>query len=201
MPEANSLPEQAKQYYNKGLFALEKKNYNYAIELFSQAVNLKKDYASARHHLRLAEQKKFELNPPNALLSFLHKVKSFPFLLKALILDMKNKPVLAIDRYEKVLRNQPNNTYILTRVAQNLLKQQDAPSALEVFEEIRLLDPDNIVALKNLGTLYSQTENFTLARQCYEAALKALPHDPEAEKGIKNLDALGAIKESFSSSE
>ena len=31
----------------------------------------------------------------------------------------------------------------------------------------------------------------------YQDILKMSPHEPEAEKGIKNLDALGAIKRNF----
>ncbi|MCQ9208137.1 MAG: hypothetical protein NG712_02030 [Omnitrophica bacterium] len=199
--EQSSLPQPAKEYYNKGLFAFEKKNYDYAIELFAQALTLKKDFADARHYLRLSEQKKFQENPPPTVLVLLNKIKNLPSLLKALICDIKNKPDCAIDEYEKILKAEPNNTYILTRLAQDLLKERDANSALRTFEEIKLIDPRNIVALKNLGQLYSQMDNYALARQCYESILKVLPHDPEAEKGIKNLDALGAIKESFGQSE
>lgn len=188
---------EVKQYYNKGLLAFEKKNYDYAIELFSQALALKKDFADARHYLWLSEQRKFQQNPPGTITIFLNKVKNLPFLLKAILLDIKNQPAQSIDEYEKILRNEPNNTYILTRLAQDLLKERDESSALRVFEEIRLINPNNIVALKNLGQIYSHLDNYSSARQCYETILKIVPHDPEAEKGIKNLDALGAIKQSF----
>ena len=65
MPEQDPSSGQVKEYYNKGLLAFEKKNYDYAIELFSQALTLKKDFADARHYLRLSEQRKFQENPPN----------------------------------------------------------------------------------------------------------------------------------------
>ncbi len=197
MAEENSLSHEAKKYYNKGLFAFEKKNYDYDIELFSQTLSLKKDFADARHYLRLSEQRKFQENPPGAISLFFNKIKNSPLLLKAIILDIKNQPAQATDEYEKILRSEPSNTYVLTRLAQDLLKERDVPSALKAFEEIRLIDSNNIVALKNLGQLYSQMDNYSSARQCYETILKILPHDLEAEKGIKNLDALGAIKQSF----
>lgn len=193
--------QQVNEYYNKGLFAFEKRNYDYAIELFSQALSLKKDFADARHYLRLSEQRKFQENPPGRLAVVLNKITNFPSLIKAIIFDIKNQPALAINEYEKALRSEPNNTYILTRLAQDLLKERDATSALKVFEEIRVINPNNIVALKNLGQIYSQLDNYSAARECYETILKIVPHDAEAEKGIKNLDALGAIKDSFSQSE
>ena len=72
---------------------------------------------------------------------------------------------------------------------------------MKVFEEIRVINPNSIVALKNLGQIYSQLDNYSAARKCYETILKIVPHDPEAEKGIKNLDALGTIKDSFGQSD
>ncbi len=199
MAEENSQAQQkVNEYYNKGLFAFEKKNYDYAIELFSQALSLKKDFADARHYLRLSEQRKFEENPPGVLTTLFNKIINLPSFVKAIIFDIKNQPGLSIDEYEKILRSEPNNTYILTRLAQDLLKERDAASALKVFEEIRVINPNSIVALKNLGQIYSQMDNYLAARECYETILKIVPHDPEAEKGIKNLDALGTIKDSFS---
>ena len=199
MAEENSQAQQkVNEYYNKGLFAFEKKNYDYAIELFSQALSLKKDFADARHYLRLSEQRKFEENPPGVLTTLFNKIINLPSFVKAIIFDIKNQPGLSLDEYEKILRFQPNSTYILTRLAQDLLKERDAASALKVFEEIRVINPNSIVALKNLGQIYSQMDNYLAARECYETILKIIPHDPEAEKGIKNLDALGTIKDSFS---
>ncbi|MCG2677687.1 tetratricopeptide repeat protein, partial [bacterium] len=142
-------------------------------------------------------QGKFQENPPAAPVLLFNRIKSLPFLLKAIFLDIKNQPAAAIGEYEKILRSQPNNTYVLTRLGHDLLKERDTASALKVFEEIRLIDPKNITALKNLGQLYSQTDNYSSACECYKTILKVLPHDHEAEAGIKNLDALGAIKESF----
>lgn len=197
MTEPNSLSKEVTQYYNKGLLAFEKKNYDYAIELFAEALKHKKDFADARHYLRLSEQRNFKANPPTLSTILFSKIKNIPFILQAVILDLQNKGNQAIDAYEKILRTEPSNLYILTRLAQHLLKEQDNASALKAFEEIRLIAPTNLTALKNLGQLYSQTENYVQARECYVGILKIVPHDAEAEKGIKNLDALGAIRESF----
>jgi len=197
MAEQSSSPVETQEYYNKGLLAFEKKNYDYAIELFLQAVTFKKDFADARHYLHLSEQRRSQETPPLKIGILFNKIKNLPSLLKALSCDIKNESGCAIDQYEKILKSEPNNTYILIRLAQDLLKERDTLSAQKVFEEIRLIKPNNIVALKNLGQLYSQMDNYPSARQCYETILKIVPHDPEAEKGIKNLDALGAIKKSF----
>lgn len=195
MPDEKATP--ATGYYNKGLLAFEKKNYDYAIELFAQALSIKRDFADARHYLRLSEQRKVKSEPKNIVNTLVIKLRNLPFLIQAIIYDIKNGSNHAIDKYEKILRTEPNNIYILTRLAQDLLKERDVESALKTFEVIKLVDPKNIIALKNLGQLYSQMENYSSARSCYQTVLKLSPHDAEAEKGIKNLDALGAIKDSF----
>lgn len=185
------------EYYNKGLLALEKKNYDYAIELFSQALMIKKDFPEARHYLHLAAQKKFTEYPPAVISIVFNKLKNAVFLLKAILLDTKRLTSAAMNEYEKILRSDPLNLYALSRLAQDLLKENDDASALKVLEEIKTHDPHNVNALKYMGQLYSQMDNYSEARLCYEAILKIHPHDPEAEKGLKNLDALGAIRESF----
>ena len=63
--EPQASGQQVKDYYSKGLFAFEKKNYDYAIELFSHALSLKRDLADARHYLHLAAQRKLQENPPS----------------------------------------------------------------------------------------------------------------------------------------
>ena len=197
MAESNQLEQKLREYYNKGLFALEKKNYDYAIELFSQALTLKNDFADARHYLRLVEQRRVLEHPPSLPELLFNKLKNTLLLLKAMILDFRHLYAQAACEYEKILRSEPNNVLMLTLLAQELLKEKDALSAMKIFEQIRQIDPSNIMALKSLGRLCAQLENFALARECYEAVLKVCPHDPEAEKGVKNLDALGVIKQGF----
>lgn len=197
MIDGEAVPQQVKDYYNKGLFAFEKKNYDYAIELFSQAVSLKKDFADARNYLHLSAQRKFQKNKPNNFGFLLQMIKNLPALVKGIIADIKNQPQLAIDNYEELLKSDPNNTYILVRLAQDLLNTRDYLSAIKTFELIRCVDPTNITSLKNLAKLYSQNDNYAKSRECYQSILKFIPHEAEAEKGLKNLDALGTIKDSF----
>ncbi|MFH1245271.1 MAG: tetratricopeptide repeat protein [Candidatus Omnitrophota bacterium] len=192
-----SIPANVNEYYNKGLLALEKKNYDYAIELFSQALLLRKNFPEARHYLHLSAQRKITERPPALFNVIFNKLQNYIFLMKAILLDTRKLFSLAINEYEKILRSDPMNIYVLNRLAQNLLKENDAASALKILEEIKTIDPHNLNALKYLGQLYSQMDNYSEARQSYEAILKIRPHDAEAEKGIKNLDALGAIRESF----
>lgn len=194
---AENISSQAKEYYDKGLFAFEKKNYDYALELFAQALKIQKDFVEARHYLRLSSQKKNQENPPSLLTTISNKFKSLPSFIKAFVFESKTKFIPAIEEYEKILKNEPNNIYILIKTAQCLLKQHDHSSALQAFEEIRQLAPNNIIVLKNMGQLYSQIENYPLSRECYETILKLHPHEPEAEKNLKNLDALGTIKKNF----
>ena len=52
--------QELKEFYNKGLLAFEKQNYDYAIEIFSQILSSQYDHLEARHYLHLSLQKKAE---------------------------------------------------------------------------------------------------------------------------------------------
>jgi len=58
-----------KEFYNKGILAFEKKNYDYAIEIFSQILSSKYDHLEARRCLHLSLRNK----AGNAAASFITK--------------------------------------------------------------------------------------------------------------------------------
>lgn len=195
--EEQQSTEKAKEYYDKGVLALDKQNYDYAVELFAHALSLKHDFPDARHMLRVAVKKKQEANPPSKLLIVFNQIKGFLPQLKAGIFESKNEPLKAIEQYEKILRDNPVNTQVLNKLAKVFLKENHKASAIKTFEEILDIDAKNLPALKNLGELYSHSDEYQKAKTCYERVLKIHPRDPEAEKGLKNLDALGTIRDSF----
>ena len=52
---ANEINQQdLKEFYDKGILAFEKQNYDYAIEIFSQIISSKYDHLEARHYLHLS---------------------------------------------------------------------------------------------------------------------------------------------------
>jgi tetratricopeptide (TPR) repeat protein len=191
------ISQHAKDCYEKGLFAFNKENYDYAIELFTQVLAFKPDYVDAWHMLWLSLRKSLEKNPPSPLKRLSHNIRGWLPTLKGNFATSKGRYKEAIKEYQKVIFHTPLNTSILTKIANILLKQNLFDNATKIFEEIIQIDANNLFALKNLGRLYLNRKDYLKARAFYEKALKISPHDSEAERELKNLDALGTIEESF----
>lgn len=192
-----NLPKEVKDLYDKGIFAFDRKNYEYAIELFSQAIKLKYDFSEARHYLRFSQQRFLKEKPPKFPFFILNKFQCLVCRLWVFIFYSKGDFKRAIDEYEKILRKEPFNEKILLKLARIFLKLEDINSALRTLEEVVQLNPANVEALKKLGELYIKTDNLSNARSCFSAVLAISPSDLDAEKFLRNLDALGTLKKNF----
>jgi len=195
------LPQEVQNYFDKAKLAMDKDNHEYAIELLLQALSLKQDFAQARRMLRQAEKKLIEKDPLNAVDKLTNKISSVFALLKGSILEKQKKYSEAMDVYEDMLRQNPLNNSILLHLADLLLRAGYQESALGALEDSLEVDSDNLVALKIAGKLYAQTGNYEKAKTCYQKLLKINPKNQSAIKGLKNIDALGTIRDKFSGSD
>jgi len=182
-----------KEFYNKGLLAFEKQNYDYAIEIFSQIISAQYDNLEARHYLHLALQKKAQ-GSKASLASSVNKV----------FLSMQSNNLLkkdniqgALEILEKIIASNPNDSETLKKIAAIFYKKGLLLHAINNLEEARALNPKDIDMLKKLGELYVKREDYRNAKATYESALKINPNDTEVLKSLKNLDALGTIKKEF----
>jgi len=195
------LPQEVQNYLDKAKLATEKDNHEYAIELLLQALSLKQDFAQARRMLRQAEKKLIEKDPLNAVDKLTNKISSVFALLKGSILEKQKKYSEAMDVYEDMLRQNPLNNSVLLHLADLLLRAGYQESALGVLEDSLEVDSANPIALKIAGKLYAQTGNYEKAKICYQKLLKINPKNQGAIKGLKNIDALGTIRDKFSGSD
>lgn len=194
VPGETQLPKLVKDYYDKGVFAFNKANYDYAIELFTQALALKHDFVDARRQLRLAEKKRIERHPPSLIKKSLIQLTGAIPLVIAMALDMLGKRMKAIDNYEKILKTDPGNIIVLHQIANLFIKEGMTESAIAAYEDIIEVDTKDIGTFKELARLYSEKGDYNRARFCYNSVLQIQPGDSDAEDGLKNIDALGAIR-------
>lgn len=189
----NTLPVQIKDYYNKGVEAVKRENFGYAIELFSSALALKQDFAEARFYLWLSlwEQQKHN---PNILKLIVGKISAFLTMMSAYSMQKSGKTWEAIYQFEKAMRADPANTAILNAIAGCLLSEGQTLNAIKVLEGIPMINNKDSGTLKKIAGLYKSMENYEKARAFYHATLQANPNDMDAEHGIKELDAIKTLK-------
>ncbi len=187
----------ADPYLEKGRAALEQQQLDYAIELFSHALTLQPDAAEARHLLRVAMQRRLKQQPDSPLTRLTRTLQTLWPSLQATIAELRRDFLHASHHYEAALRHDPTSVRLLTGLARALIHLRFAAAAITTLEEIYELDKKNLFALRNLGQLNVAVDRYDQARRYYEEILKIAPHDLEAERGLKNLDALGTIRQTF----
>jgi len=185
--------QELKEFYNKGLLAFEKQNYDYAIEIFSRIISFQYDNLEARHYLHLSLQKKTGGSKP----SITNSISKIFLTMQADGMLKKDNIPGCLETLEKIIASNPNNSETLKKIADIFYKKGMALHAINNLEEARLANPKDIDALKKLGELYVKREDYRNAKTTYESALKINPSDTEVLKSLKNLDALGVLKHEF----
>lgn len=188
-----------KEFYNKGMLAFEKKNYDYAIELFSQILSSKYDHLEARHYLHLSLKNKLGPGRQSFIVNAINAVSGFFASMSAETMLKKDNIQGALESLEKINARNPNDMRPLKKMADIFLKNGLLPHAIQNLEEAKSIDAKDINILKKLGDLYLKKEDYKTAKSNYEEALKINPNDSDVLKALKNLDALGTIQQEFGS--
>lgn len=191
------IPKEVKDHYEKAQIAFDRKNYTYAIELLTHAINIKPDFASARRLLRTVEVKLLEENPPNFLKRMINFVYSYFHTFIAMLNETKGSYHDAIAIYEDILRNDPKNGRVLLKLGILLKLEGMEEASMVTLESAVEQAKKSAVGYGLLGELHSSLGNYERARQCFKKVLQIRPADHAAERGLKNLDALTTIDKSF----
>lgn len=192
-----TLPEAVKNEYEKASMAVNKKNYMYAVQLLTHIINIKPDFAKARQLLHFAEIKYFEENPPNIISQLLNSVSSFFQSFSAFICKNKGELHNAISIYERILRKDPKNVGILIKLGVGLKREGLKEASVVTLETAVSISGKNLPVYGLLGEIYSDIGQYDRARFCFKKVLEARPNDMNAERGLKNLDALTTIGRGF----
>lgn len=194
----NGISQQdLKEFYNKGSLAFEKKNYDYAIEIFRQILSSQYDHAEARHYLHLSLKNKAGAAPDSSITKAINSINRIVFMLPVEAMLKKGNVPAALEGLEKILAKNPNDTEVLKKIADIFCKKNLLVNALQNLEEAKSINPGDTEILKKLGELYLKKEDYQNGKANFEAALKINPNDTEVLKFLKNLDALGTIQREF----
>ena len=196
MPE--EINEQdLKEFFNKGMLAFEKKNYDYAIELFSQILSSKYDHLEARHYLHLSLKNKAGNPPQSSITNAINSINSFFAGMSVEAMLKKDNARGALESLEKMNAKNPLDVRPLKKMSDIFYKRGLIPHAIQTLEEAKSINAKDIDILKKLGELYLKKEDYGNAKSNYEEALKINPSDSDVLKALKNLDALGTIQQEF----
>jgi tetratricopeptide (TPR) repeat protein len=183
-----------KEYFQKGVSALEKKNYDYAIEMLLQVVQEDPFFFEARQELHRAEHEKRINNPPSLVSLFLIKINNAIPYMMALYYEASKDYEKAIAFYEDLLRYDLGNKRYLNKIYALALKSAWTDVAIVALESLFMLDNKNAEISQNLGRLYRDKEEIKKASFYFKKALELDPHNQKISKSLKDLEALHTIQ-------
>jgi tetratricopeptide (TPR) repeat protein len=192
MAEKNSsnINATAKGFYDKALATLERNNLDYAIEMFIQCLNIEPNFTQARQYLRATQMKKTE--SAGGLKRMFTAGKLMPLLTKAKVSLQKN-PTEAMTLAEQALTEDPKNGQALTLLAEAAEVAKFPETVVQTLETYTRLNPKDMKALHWLARSYSAAEQHELARETYERIIQVNPNDFDAQRGLKDATAHGAM--------
>lgn len=181
----------AEQSYQKGLMALEKNQYDYAIQHFKSALSLDPNLRNARGGILLARSRKLKKpETPASSLTFCAAIS----LWKAFFFEKIKKLENAADSYEDSLAVMGPQPQVHLRLGEIYLKLNQLNDAMENLHGTLKLVPDHALALRNLGEIYLHQGHLKEARQVLDQYLKIVPTDSKITNELKNVEAMLTIE-------
>jgi tetratricopeptide (TPR) repeat protein len=181
--------------------AVEKGNYDYAVALFFDILNLNPDDVKTRMSLRSAQKSKFDNEKHGKGLPILAGLLGWPLLVVALLASVFKKYDAAIANYEKYLVRYPLSPHVLRAEASAFQNSGREELAIVTLEFLRQNWPTDVHALRELAHIYERRNDIARATQRYQAISQLRPEDAEAGKKIHDLAAKESIQESWDSSD
>ncbi|HUV38876.1 MAG TPA: tetratricopeptide repeat protein [Planctomycetota bacterium] len=185
--------------YQKAADAVERQNYDYAIELLYQLICQDSTNVKARQTLWLAEKRKFSDHAPSKMKAFFEGLGPW---LSSMMHSVMGKPLKIMEDCERYLMGNPFSAPMRNKLAQSAYEAQDIETAIAAYESAREVDPKNVSALRQLGRLYKEKveenhrrEDLQLAMERFEELLHIRPTDHEAKSTVQMLAAQRAIED------
>ena len=170
--------------------AARRRNYDFAVELLQQLLEIDPDVGEARAKLRRALKARHEAKKGGKLLRMM---KGAAPLAAARTLAKAGKHDAAAKACEKYLASSPLDVEGNMLLGESLEAAGHFKSALAVFEFVAEIDPRNPSGLKRAGAMMARTGDPLKALEYYERALEADPRDRDALKARKDLAAEAAL--------
>jgi tetratricopeptide (TPR) repeat protein len=187
----DNINRTANDFYQRALAALERKNLDYAIEMYLQCLSQEPNFTEARRHLRAAQMKKAE--SAGGFRRMFVAAKTTPLLTKAKMAASKN-PMEAMGLAEQVLSEDPKNGQALLVLAEAAETAGFPETTVQTLDHYTRLNPRDTKTMHWLARAYLAAEQPDMALEVYERLLRMNPNDFAAQKGLGDATARGAMQ-------
>ncbi|UCG39321.1 MAG: tetratricopeptide repeat protein, partial [bacterium] len=166
--------------------AVRKKNFDFAITLFNQALAIKPDHREARLGLLRAAARNLEFKRTPKVLRL---IQGFPHLVALAVGRFLKNNDLKARASQSYLRWDPHSVSVNFILGSSLESLGHLGGASAVYEFVTEFNVKNVAALKKAGFLMYRLKDIPASLELFEKVLAIAPRDAEAEKMRKNLAA------------
>lgn len=191
--EATAKP-QVRDLFNKGFTAIERNNYDYAIDMLLTCLEREPAFLRARKFLRAAAIRRFlEKGSNSQLRHALALITGLPLLLKYYLAMHGKRHLDALQLAERMMANDPLHPVFIRALGRAAEAAEMPEVAIQTLTLVREHIPDSASTLYWLGQLYLKTNQTQLALQCFEELVNAKPNDADALKALKDTMAVNSM--------
>lgn len=173
--------------YDRGVQAIKRENYDYAIELLSDLLNKDPSNVDVRFNLREAARGKSEKSG-GFFKKMMNTAGGGHHLAKAQ-LALNQDPLEALKEAELMLVSDPKNVTALKISAEAAEKAKFQKTQLKSLLMVHNLAPEDISANSRLADLYCDLDQPEKAEQVYAVLCQHHPGDQDLEMAAKNISA------------
>ena len=195
MPEKTvaDLPRDLRDLYQKGVMAVQRQNFDYAIAIFNQVLQREPGFYDCRAALRAAQIKK-----SGGSTSFFKKVlggaSASPLVAKAQ-LAMRKDPLEAMQIAEQILGSDPNSSSGLKILAEAALAADMPRTACFTFEVLLKNSTKDYHLMMEYGDALTRAGQVGKAEAVYGELQRTHPNKGEIAVALKNLSANRTLQE------
>lgn len=187
------LPKKYQDIFHRGFTALERNNFDYAIEMLSECVNAEPAFLRGWKFLRAAELKRYRKKPLKGLSAGIALLTGLPVYGSAMALFKAGKHRQALFTLETLLRKNPTNKTYGLLFGQIAAASELPELAILTLEMVREAHPDDVAVISWLGGIYQKMGRMRSARECFERLCEMNPNDPGILKQLKDVMALDSM--------
>ena len=183
------LQKKAQNLFNSGFAAFERHNYEMAIELLYQSLEIDPSSFRVRKFLRAAALQRYVKSKPNSLGAMFAELRATGATMKAERALKAGKTDEALLASEKALETAPLSLKCMTLAAKCAMAAGQPETATMILDTGRQAAPDNEPLLYTLAETYGEAKDYAKAREIYAELLGRHPQDGKLVTLLKNTEA------------
>jgi tetratricopeptide (TPR) repeat protein len=196
MPEKpfSQISRPLREQYDKGKAALDKRNYDYAIAIFTGVLDQEPAFFDCRQLLRIAQHKKADGGRSGFFKKMIHGASSSPLVAKGQF-ALRNQPLDALKIAEQILNSDPISTQGHKLLADAALAADFPKTAILSLEILAKNSPKDQDFQKDLARACSKAGQAEKAEKIFAELVRLNPDDPRLMEELKDMSARKTLAE------